>query len=283
MDCFESLLQEIAKGEGPVFDCVGECVALHMTLVGVQDPEILYLEEDEDYQNLPTMPGDNNFSAWYHNGPFRNLSVRPLDLFTPSGFDHWAPIPKLLRERERQEYEAMRRSRTSDHAALESWQSTSDDVTEFEKRYHDRVSDSAQSVAENAVFTKLTQWFKQFSVGERVENEDKPDDAVIASSLPAVSLNREDGATLHIGLSPFEDRLGPIACHLVTINAYIKLPGVVAPVGDISGYAVQRGSGWWDPRQFHCCCDAVSEEFINAILTFCTRLVFCTRINPFHA
>ena len=57
---------------------------------------------------------------------------------------------------------------------------------------------------------------------------------------------------------------------LVEVTAYIRLPGKAKPIGSINAHAVSRDSKFYhDQSAFFWMCDEVSEEFINAMLTFC--------------
>jgi hypothetical protein len=293
-DCFESLIQKIAKGEGPVLSCVGECIALHITLAAVKGfgdgsggSVCEQLEDDEIFQSLPVMPNDTNFGAWYGwRGPLDGRVghvARPLALYKPTGFDEWAPVSNDVLEREERynPFSAANRGRPQqhldrfDHVGSEAWHSACGEQREAEKRFRQGVAVPTQVLAERADYTEPNQWFRPFPTAVSADEYDDDDlyyDSLDESvtSLPGLPLNRTDGATLHIGLSPFEDGEN---CFLVTINAFIKLPGVVKPIGEIRGYGVQRSaSGHWDEqteRAFFWSCDAVSEEYINAVLTFC--------------
>lgn len=289
-DCFESLIQKIAKGEGPVPSCVGECIALHLTLTAVKGwgdgsggSLCEQLDDDKLFQSLPKMPNDSNFAAWYGwRGPLGdqlNRIARPLDLYTPKGFDAWAPVANDVLERHARynPFRAESRQRLNDigqfdHVKWDAWVSAGDERRQAEQKFRQGVHVPQQVLAEHADHTEPNQWFRPFPTDQDLEDDDEFYARIenVVASLPGLPINRTDGATLHIGVKPFE---GGESCFLVTIEAHIMLPGLTNPIGRIEGHGVQRDiSVGWDmqrQRDFFWTCDAVSEEFINAVLTFC--------------
>eukprot|EP01052_Picozoa_sp_SAG31_P004104 SAG31_NODE_167_length_21485_cov_31.094922_2_plen_483_part_00 len=252
LDCFESLTQKIAKGEGPFLSCVGECIALHITvqsIMGFGDGTggsiSDQLEDDDTFQSLPVMTDDTNFRAWYGwNGPLGHCLdsvARPLALYTPSGFDQWAPVSEDVLERcERfNPFSASNRAARADkdsfdHVRSEAWHEACREEEEALIRFRQRVKSPAQVVAERADYTDPVQWFRPFpSTGDALgDNDDEIRDRSVATQT-GIPLNRDDGASLHIGMRPFEEE---DTCFLVFVCAYIKLPGIVEPVGEICAW-----------------------------------------------
>eukprot|EP01052_Picozoa_sp_SAG31_P024120 SAG31_NODE_2031_length_6627_cov_1.575368_4_plen_382_part_00 len=159
----------------------------------------------------------------------------------------------------------------------------SDDAKEkerIEKSFIEQVKVPTQVAAEVAAFTRPADWFKDCPVppsGDEDAN-DFDDAHFDGSLLPALSLHRFDGATLHIGLTPSDDEgirdIQPPCqetnCVTVDITGYIRLPNQDKPIGIIKAHAVKR-----DPRcfrntsDFFSACNEISERFVNAVITFC--------------
>ena len=189
---------------------------------------------------------------------------------------------------------AMAASRVGESVA---WQQM---VDRIKQQFREQVKVPEQTAAQAASYTAPAEWFKDYprldpltgnnsasqspDSDQRAFDVEEEDDTpfefsggALYSHLPDISLNRADGATIRIGISPFDEgsRWGDSApvmgqsFNSAEIVGFIMLPGMTRPVGRIHANAVERDAhSWGSHSDFFWACDAISEEFVNAVLTF---------------
>lgn len=273
------------------------------------------LEDDSVFALLPEGPHDkagctcDEYLRVFlsETGPLGDQSLArrlcaPFALYEPSFLEDWAPVPEHVR---RQEVEAaVARQDTSNSFPTEAVAGACDaggtgtlqeTIEEIKKRFREEVKVPEQVAAQAAAYTAPAEWFKNYPVPERssqssdsvrnapgAEMEEDPPPvfefgAELYNHLPDLPLNRADGATIRIGISPFDDgsRWGHTApvmgqsFNSAEIVCFVMLPDEARPVGRVHANAVERDAhSWGSHSDFFWGCDAISEEFVNAVLTF---------------
>lgn len=282
----------------------GEFFALYLAIYNMNDgnDQDEMLEDDESFVALPKRSSDeagrtpDEYRRIFcsESGPLGDESparkvCAPFCLYEPSFLEDWAPVPEEMR-RQQAELDAAGHQTGNAHALQK--------VEQIKQKFREQVKVPEQAAAQAAAYTTPAEWFTDYP---RLDHDDSSRSTIpiseeisddmedsgqfefsstcLWSHLPDTPLYRADGATIRIGISPFEGEDGsrwgfsaPVmeqSMNSTEIVGFVMLPGEANPIGRIHANAVERDfHSWGNHSDFFWGCDAISEEFVNGVLTF---------------